>query len=278
MRIPFDGPMEAPRPSARQPQSWTRLAPSPPLALSLDTRLRPRFGHVHPAASLSISLMRTTRVPGEHRGWPLHATLGRFPMARVGELAPEAAAAWSESGGVAVPMHPNEAAWLRFDSPTGYPFAIKVAAGTVDAVSGGAWVPGLTVDPPNHIVVPAQSWLDGIRVGDGRLRQFVAEPPDRLDGSSDRAAGASALRAARMQIVVTPMRADEWARRTARPRWPRVHDSQADRWRPGVWDGSATLTCVVRLVPARSWMHVAGESVPHAPIPDEVYRRTGISP
>ena len=33
-----------------------------------------------------------------------------------------------------LPMYQSEAMWLNFDSPSGYPFAIRIAAGKIDAV------------------------------------------------------------------------------------------------------------------------------------------------
>ncbi len=48
------------------------------------------------------------------------------------------------------------------------------------------------------------------------------------------------------------------------------------RWLPEVWDGAATQTCVIRLVQAMQWSAVARESMPHAPLPEAVFRASGI--
>jgi hypothetical protein len=266
MSRPFDGPLELRCSDGPIPGPWTTPRSSSPPDVSLDTSLRPEFGQVHPAASLSVSLMRTPRVPGEFRGWPVHAALGRFPIARVAHLGQAVPHHWHESGGVVVPMYRSEAAWLRFRSPSGYPFAVKVLAGGSNAITGETWQAGLTLDPPNHIVVPAQSWLDGVRIGDGRVRQFAADATEPRDGVSC---------GTRLQLVVTPLRADEWARRTSGRAWPRVH-SDHDLWGPDVWDETATQTCVIRMVPAACWPEVFGRPVPHAPLGWHVFERSGL--
>ena len=66
--------------------------------------------------------------------------------------------------------------WINFGFGGGYPFAIKVAAGKINAVSGETWCNGLSDRPQDYAVVPEQAWLDGFSIGEGRIRQFVAMP------------------------------------------------------------------------------------------------------
>ncbi len=270
MSSPFDGPLDRPigesRPTVRLSPSWASPPTTPSPQLTIETSLRPEFGHVHPAASLSVCFMRTPRVPGQHRGWPMHGALGRLPFARVSELGRAVPYNWHEAGGVVVPMYRSEAAWLRFRSPTGYPFAVKVIAGATNAISGERWRAGLAMDPPNHLVVPAQGWLDGVRLGDRRVRQFAPDDAEARDGEPC---------GARLQLVVTPMKGDEWARRTARPTWPCAFVDD-DLWGPDVWDESASQTCIVRMVPASCWSRISDQPVPHAPLGWHVFERSGL--
>ncbi|NIR80308.1 MAG: hypothetical protein GWO00_18685, partial [Gemmatimonadetes bacterium] len=75
--------------------------------------------------------------------------------------------AWRRHGGVLLPMYQAEALWLNFgrggvfSGHGGYPFAVKVATGKINAVSGEAWSDGLNRDPQDYMVVPDQPWLDG---------------------------------------------------------------------------------------------------------------------
>ena len=71
-------------------------------------------------------------------------------------------------------MDQNEALWISFSAR--YPFAVKIAAGKINAVSGAAWTAELPSEPQNYVVVPGQPWLDGFSVGEGLIRQFVALP------------------------------------------------------------------------------------------------------
>jgi len=64
--------------------------------------------------------------------------------------------------------------WINFH--TDYPFAIKVAAGKTNAVTGDAWSNELQGDPQDYLVIPDQPWLDGFCVAKGQIRQFVAMP------------------------------------------------------------------------------------------------------
>ena len=103
-----------------------------------------------------------------------------------------APASWLQRGGVVMPMDQSEALWISFSARS--PFAVKIAAGKIHAVSGAAWTAELPSEPQDYVVVPGQPWLDGFSVGAGLIRQFVALPPgagdsveEQLTGRTDRA-------------------------------------------------------------------------------------------
>jgi hypothetical protein len=73
-------------------------------------------------------------------------------------------------------MYQAEALWISFSSSSGYPFAVKITAGKINAVTGEPWVQGIKNDPQDYVPVPSQPWLDGFCVGEGIVRQFVAMP------------------------------------------------------------------------------------------------------
>ncbi len=54
--------------------------------------------------------------------------------------------------------------------------ALKVVAGGVCAISGERWSTSLHSKPQDYVVLPEQPWLDGFRVSEGVIRQFVAVP------------------------------------------------------------------------------------------------------
>ncbi len=137
------------------------------------------FPEVHVEAKLAISLQRTLRIPDNDKEYPLPPGLGRLPIRVVDNYRERIPPKWVEHGGVMTALYQSEALWLSF-SPSSvdrrgiYPFAIKVAAGKVSAVTGDEWTSGLKAK--DYMVAPKQPWLDGYAIGDGVIRQFVAAP------------------------------------------------------------------------------------------------------
>jgi hypothetical protein len=133
-----------------------------------DELLNFSFSEVHPSASVGISFQRTLRIPDDGNDYPLPPGLGRFQVEHVDDVANRVPPSWIEHGGVMLPMYQSEALWIAFDGTYDeerqvvYPFAIKIATGKINAVSGYAWHPGLHRRPrQDYVVVPQQPWLDG---------------------------------------------------------------------------------------------------------------------
>jgi hypothetical protein len=140
------------------------------------------FPEVHPKAKLRIDFQRTLRIPDDGNEYPLPPGLGRFPIKHVDDFKKNLPKKWETHGGVMLPMYQSEALWLNFSSDyiskhcTEYPFAIKVAAGKINAVTGDSWTDWLQRDPQDYMVSSEQPWLDGFNVEEGIIRQFVAMP------------------------------------------------------------------------------------------------------
>jgi hypothetical protein len=157
-------------------------------------------------ADVTIHFRRTLRIPDDGRKYPLPAGLGSFPLRSVDDYLDAAPEEWRKRGGLAMPMYQSEALWIAFQSR--FPFAVKIAAGKINAVSGEAWTGDLQRKPQNYVVVPDQPWLDGFAVGNGLIRQFVAMPlgagytvEEQLTGKGDTGG---------IQIQVYPMRSDRY--------------------------------------------------------------------
>jgi hypothetical protein len=127
----------------------------------------------------SVCFQRTLRIPEDDREYPLPPGLGRFPISRAADFADAVPADWLERDDAFVPLYQREALWLAFEGAPWKPNAVRVAAGEVDAVSGGEWDAPLSADPQNYVVAPHQPWLDGFNAGEGFVRQFVAVPLGR---------------------------------------------------------------------------------------------------
>jgi hypothetical protein len=134
--------------------------------------LRASFPEVHENACCKVTFQRTLRIPDDGKTYPLPAGLGKFPLYSVDDY--NVPAAWKEHGGVFMPMYQSEAMWMNFDAVSEYPFALKIAAGKVNAVTGSLWTNELGGAPQEFVVLPEQRWIDGFYVAKGVVRQFVA--------------------------------------------------------------------------------------------------------
>ncbi len=124
----------------------------------------------------AMSFQRTLRIPDDGRTYPLPPGLGVFPIAKVMDYRDRLPQTWRDEEGVFIPMYQREALWLGFQGAAWKPNAVKVGIGGINAVSGQTFDDTLRKDPQDYVVVPPQPWLDGINVGHGVVRQFVAMP------------------------------------------------------------------------------------------------------
>lgn len=174
--------------------------------------------HASPLA-VEIAFQRTLRIPDDGKTYPLPAGLGNFPLRHVDDFADSVPASWVTRGGVMMPMHQSEALWIRFHGSGGYPFAVKVGAGKINAVTGEAWTAGLQREPQNYLVLPEQPWLDGFAVSKGVIRQFVAMPLGGGYSVEEQITGRAETGG--IQLQVFPLKAEAHFRRSIVRRLPR---------------------------------------------------------
>ena len=174
--------------------------------------------------TLRIEFQRTLRIPDDGKIYPLPAGFGCFPLRHVDDYKDTVPAPWIERGGVLMPMYQSEALWINFR--TDYPFAVKVAAGKINAVTGELWQTELQADPQNYMVLPEQPWLDGFAVRNGVIRQFVAMPlgagysaEEQITGKADTGG---------IQLQVFPLRAEAYFRSEVEERLPKSLEDLLD--------------------------------------------------
>ncbi|MGN1208980.1 MAG: hypothetical protein ACI4SV_01655, partial [Duodenibacillus sp.] len=196
------------------------------LELSDGITLNFTFPRVHETCILDVTLMRTKRLP-ENNEVPCTTSHGapqglpRFPLEHVEDYADKLPPEWVRHEGLLMPMHEDEALCLHMNSCFEYPFAVKVAAGKICAVSGFAWIQGLQqgirrepdgriMTLQNYIVVPGQQWLDGFydTPKSNTVRQFVAEPLGQGRTVEEKRTGKAKYGG--LQIQVFPLRGDVW--------------------------------------------------------------------
>lgn len=138
----------------------------------------------HGQDRFTVTLHRTLRLPEDGNTYELPPSMGNFPIKRVEDYKDKVPKEWLKHGGVFFPMWQREAMWLQFNCSR-RPFACKVAAGKINAVSGKPWQKALApahedgdCEGPrqDYCVAPTQRWLDGFNAGDGIIKQFVAMP------------------------------------------------------------------------------------------------------
>jgi hypothetical protein len=166
---------------------------------------------------LEIDFQRTLRIPDDGRDYFLPPGLGRFPLRHVDDYANRVSPPWMDRGGVLMPMYQAEALWLDFT--TSYPFAVKVASGKINAVTGEPWRTGLNRRPQDYLVLPEQPWLDGFAVQKGIIRQFVAMPLGAGYSVEEQLSGKAEFGG--IQIQVYPMKSEVYFQEEILPGLPR---------------------------------------------------------
>jgi hypothetical protein len=171
------------------------------------------FPQVHRDAVCTIDFQRTLRIPDDGKDYPLPPGLGSFPLRHLDDHADRVPESWRKRGGVLLPMYQAEAMWVHFVGADawdrdGYPFALKIGTGKINAVTGEGWSNHLNRDPQDYVAVPKQPWLDGYCVGKGIIRQFVAMPLG--DGYSVEEQLTGEAEWGGVQIAVYPMKAERY--------------------------------------------------------------------
>jgi len=124
-------------------------------------------------SDFGVQFERTLRIPDDGKVYPLPPTLGAFPIVPVSAYKNTVPKEWLKQDGVIIPMHQAEAMWMSFRGTKHA--AVQIGVGGINALSGEPWDEALSAYPvQNYLVRPDQPWLDGIKSGDGEIKQFVA--------------------------------------------------------------------------------------------------------
>ena len=170
-----------------------------------DNELVFRFPEVHQDAVCRVDFQRTLRLPDDNNEYPLPPGLGSFHLEHIEDHASKFSSKALKRGGVGMPMYQAEALWINFSSDKSrYPFAIKIAAGKINAVTGSPWSNNLNREPQDYVVAPDQPWLDGFSVQEGLVRQFVAMPLGEGYTAEEQITGESEFGG--LQIIAYPMK------------------------------------------------------------------------
>ena len=263
--------------------------------------------NVHPDASCQIDFQRTLRIPDDNREYSLPPALGAFSLNHVDDYQNEMPELWKQHGGIFLPMHQAEALWLNFNTDEdGYPFAIKIATGKINAVSGEAWSSELrsgatTSGRQDYVVVPQQPWLDGYCVAEGLIRQFVAMPLGEGYTAEEQLTGEG--KHGGIQIIAYPMKrelyeeikvpsalvencirplVDDHYRRSSvqeyglAPGGLMRQQIFEDEYGIDVWDQEHPSRCFVHILNSRQYQAITGEAPPDEPPSAKAYTDAGL--
>ena len=262
-----------------------------------EDRLIFHFPEVHPNACCTVEFQRTLRLPDDNRAYALPPGLGRFPLMHVDDLGARLPEAWARHGGIFFPMYQAEAMWINFDAD--YPFAIKVAAGKVNAVTGTPWDDALHSDPQDYLVLPEQPWLDGFCVSAGLIRQFVAMPLGEGYSAEEQLTGKAEHGG--LQIIAYPMKREIYEKRyaekalfAARCYSAALYEPEAEfdmGLAPGglmrqkiraddngleTWDTTASSRCYVHIANSQGYEALTGHAPPTHPPSAKAYSEAGL--
>jgi len=268
------------------------------------------FSEVHPDAQLTINFQRTLRIPDDGKDYPLPPGLGQFPMKHVDDYAEKVPNLWIQHGGVMLPMYQSEALWLNFNSEhlwdhdTSYPFAIKVATGKINAVTGKNWRDGLKRRTQDYMVSTEQPWLDGYCVEKGFIRQFVAMPLGSGYSAEEQISGEAEHGG--IQIVVYPMKREVFEKRFPKreikerrylakfksdvcfslaepcadmglaPGGRMRQEIYKDPFKLSDWDIDQKSRCFIHISNSLVWRAITGDAPPSVPFTSKEYTDHGL--
>ena len=258
------------------------------------------FPEIHEDARCTVEFQRTLRIPDDNREYALPPGLGRFPICHVDDHKNKVPNDWITRGGVFLPMYQAEALWINFSGS--YPFALKIAAGKINAVSGECWSNELSQEEQDYVVVPGQPWLDGFSVDKGKIRQFVAMPLGKGYTAEEQLTGTAEHGG--IQVIAYPMRAEVYkANIEARARSGLTLEGLIDASEidyleigemglaPGglmrqeiyedpfgkdAWDTATYSRCFIHIVNSMQYHEIVGEYPPHHPPSAVDYTNAGL--
>lgn len=259
-----------------------------------DNELVFRFPDVHRDAVCRISFQRTLRVPDDNRAYDLPAGLGKFEIRSVSDYSTSLSDSILKTGGALIPMYQSEALWINFESS--YPFAVQIATGKKDAITGNDWSEKLSKSPQNYVVLPDQDWIDGFCVGNGLVRQFVAMPLGQGYSVEEQLGGTGEVGG--IQLRVVPIHASVYDSRKrnyfvddftvmAQVSMPasmgiaagglisqQIFDDTTNKLVD--FDNSSGQRCFVHIINSAGWGEITGEPLPSKPITKAEYAEIDI--
>ena len=191
-------------------------------------------------------------------------------------------------------MYQREALWLAFGGRDWHPCAVQICVGGVNAISGDR-CERLSAAPQNYLVAPDQLWLDGIKSGDGVIRQFVAAPlgsghtieaqltgREQMGGIQIRLHGAKSGRfpdraPPRREVKFLPIRSEMASSTMGLGAGGRMKQKiYPDHYGIESWEPDAVAVLHIYLVSSDFFRQITGSAPPLTPVSAEAYTARGL--
>lgn len=239
------------------------------------------FPEVHADAILNVRFHRTLRVPDDETTYGLPPSLGALALRGA-----------ENPGEVLVPMWQSEAMWISFSAPMNYPFLLKIGVGGLNAITGEPYTAKPDFDTEDYAETAEQPWLDGFRVDDTTVRQFVAMPLGAGYSVAEQLTGSDT---GSVNFSVIPLKGDVWEQRPKAQQMDfkvcacpapdaamglgaggTITQSIATPIEPREnWSDAAPTEVSVRIVNSSAWQSITDEPPHHQPLTIEDYMGRG---
>lgn len=254
-------------------------------------------GRLRIGERFSVSFQRTLRIPDDGHVYPLPPGLGPFSIHAARDYADRVPPSWVGAGEhVFIALYQREALWLGFGGVSWKPNAVKIAAGTINAVTGGPWEDALQAHLQDYLVCPNQPWLDGFNAGAALVRQFVAMPLGEGYSLEAQLTGAEQVGGIQMRVYEPkPGRFPDHPPPEPEPTAPMPVGMAASLPEMGLgaggrmrqkiypdpygwdtWDQEHAVSVNIHLLNSRQYQEVTGEALPPTAIDAQTYVEHGL--
>lgn len=110
---------------------------------------------------LTVKFQRPPRPPDDARIYVFSTGWEEVPLRPATDFLETLPASWLKQTAFLMPINASDPFLIRFTS--NYPFAVKLALGNLDAVTGESPLSGLQKEPRNYLVVSGESTVKGIK-------------------------------------------------------------------------------------------------------------------
>ena len=205
----------------------------------------------------------------------------RVPLFHIDDYTQDLPDAWVKRGGLIAPVRSGQK--LRIKLSGNYPFAIKIATGKVNAITGEPWSDHLNFDQQDYLLSSRQSTFSGFRRPDGTIHQFVVSPMGVGATIEEEVTGAAEFGG--IQLVAYPLSASTYQKSRSETRFsinlsPEAEERikaaalkplglaaaepvqeeliKADYYSPQDWDTRQSRRCFIHLLDREDFLRITG--------------------